>query len=335
MARPQSRITEYVLDTTTTPPTATLVWSHVPAGRYAPFAGNAQRLANGNTLAGWSQSEVPSGQAPVATEITADGEEIWSMTGGGHFSYRAFKYDAPDRVAPEVTVSWPTDPPAVEQGSRLPLHFGCSDTGGSNLDVCSAGGLTSGADLPTDRTGPHQVVVRASDVAGNESTRTIDYNVTALTTAPTTAPPATSAPTPAPARADASIRKVGGGWVGRDTYSIKKQTGESADPGAARLPARRCRSRTRVLPPGGSPSPRTSDTRHLKVRWYAGRRDVTRAVMSGSYRTRRLEPGESVRLRVAVRPGRHRMPGPHVVRLSAAALRQARPDVVRARMAFR
>ena len=153
------------------------------------------------------------------------------MTGGGHFSYRAFKYDAPDRVAPEVTVSWPTDPPAVEQGSRLPLHFGCSDTGGSNLDVCSAGGLTSGADLPTDRTGPHQVVVRASDVAGNESTRTIDYNVTAPTTAPTTAPPATSAPTPAPARADASIRKVGGGWVGTRHLFDQEADRESADPG--------------------------------------------------------------------------------------------------------
>ncbi|NPC44311.1 arylsulfotransferase family protein [Nocardioides sp. zg-1230] len=354
VARPQSRITEYVLDTSTTPPTARMVWSHVPAGRYAPFAGNAQRLANGNTLAGWSRSEVPSGQAPIATEVTAGGEEIWSMTGGGHFSYRAFKYDAPDRIAPEVAVSWPTEPPTVELGADLPLDFGCSDTGGSNLDECSAGGQMSGADLPTDEAGTHQVVVRATDGAGNESTRTISYSVTAPpapapspgstpTPSPTTAPtavPTTTSPTttlptpvePTSARADATIRTTGGAWKGRDLYTVRRQTVD-----LRARPGRPATVRVRVRNSGDAPGrlrlEGTTGKRWATGRWYAGRRDVTARVRAGTYRTVRLDPGRSVRLRLVVVP-RDGATGRSIVRLAARS-RDADPDVVRARVSFR
>jgi hypothetical protein len=337
IARPQSRVTEYALDTTTTPPTATLVWSHEPTGRYAPFAGNAQRLANGNTIVGWSQSEVPSGVRPVATEVTEAGEEIWSLTaGGGHFSYRAFKYDAPDRIVPEVTVTAPANGTTVEQGARLTLDIGCRDAGGSNLDICGTVDLRSGDLLPTEQPGTHEVVVRATDRAGNEATRSIRYTVTPAPVSapsPTVTPSPTATPTPGPARADAAIRKSGGSWKGRDTYATRKQTVR-----LRALAGTTTRLHVRVANAGGTARrltlSATSGGRQVTGRWYAGRRDVTPAVLAGTYRTPRLELGESMRLRLVVALGRGAS-GVRTLRLSAAAPGGTAPDVVRARLTIR
>lgn len=337
VARAQTRVTEYVLDTTVTPPTATLVWSHAPTGRYAAFAGNAQRLPNGNTLVGWSRAEVPAGTAPVATEVTPDDEEIWSLTGGGHFSYRAFRYPAPDRIPPEVVISSPTDGAVVEQGADLVADFGCSDTGGSNLDTCVAS-VGNGAPL-TGTPGTHVLRVRATDLAGNVTEHEVTYTVTGApqpTPPPSTTPVPTSppAPTASTARADAMIRRPGGTWIGRDTYSDRRSQTLTVRPrpGASttlRVRIRNAGDATARMRVSGS-----RGNRWITARWYAGKRDVTRRVRAGTYRTARLSSGESATLRLVV-AGSPDGPGRRVTLELAAQARDTTPDVVRARVRTR
>ena len=101
VARAQSRVAEYRLNTRTM--TATLVHSFVPTGRYSPFAGNAQRLDSGNTFVGWANTQQSDGTPPFASEVAPDGEEVWSASAPGWFSYRAFTQPiAPSR---EVTLA--------------------------------------------------------------------------------------------------------------------------------------------------------------------------------------------------------------------------------------
>ena len=83
---PESRAVEYKLDLAAH--TATMVWQyrHSPA-LFAPFAGSAQRLKNGNTL-------VAFGAASRVVEVTTSGQVVWEaqMTNSGSkvpFFYRA------------------------------------------------------------------------------------------------------------------------------------------------------------------------------------------------------------------------------------------------------
>jgi hypothetical protein len=345
VARPQSRVTEYVLDTTTTPPTATLVWSHVPTGRYAPFAGNAQRLPNGNTLAGWSQSETPSGTAPVATEVTVGGDEIWSLMAGGHFSYRAFKHAAPDRLEPTVTITSPSGGATLEPGEAVPTAFSCRDTGGSNLDECSAtldgSPIEHGDPLPTG-SGTHELAIRATDRAGNAAVSSLTYTVTAPPPSPSPSPSPTPSPTSSPSptatpaptveprpRADAMIRKPGGRWKGRDVLSTDGQAialrTRTGLPVRAQVRIRNIGDAAARLVANG-----TVLRRGVELRWYTGGRDVTRRIEAGTFRTPRLGPGQSVRLVLVVEP--HASGVAKVIRLAARAPGDTTRDVVRARV---
>ena len=306
VARPQSRVTEYELDTSTNPPTATLVWSHQPTGRYAPFAGNAQRLANGNTMVGWSQAEVPAGTTPpVATEVNPAGAEIWSLAAnGGYFSYRAFKHPAPDRIRPEVSLESPADGAVVQQGAPLTARFGCTDTGGSNLDTC-AGTVPNGTDLSTE-VGNHQLTVTATDGSGNTGTQTVSYTVApAASPSPGPAPTAETLPptgTPPPSgslRPDAAVRRHGGAWEGEADYGRRQRvTLATGVPGrlVANVRVRNAGDASgRVIIDG------SAMTGWARSRWYAADRDVTKRVVAGTFRTSWLAPGDSVRLRLVVR----------------------------------
>ncbi|WP_283093377.1 hypothetical protein [Nocardioides palaemonis] len=334
MARPQSRVSEYELDTTTAPPTARLVWSHVPEGRYAPFAGNAQPLPDGNVMVGWSQSQVPQGQvAPVATEVTRSGEEIWSVSAGSFFSYRAFKLDAPDAIEPRIAVTSPVDGQEVAQGAELPVEVSCVDTGGSNLAAC-------GTDAPpsTDEPGEHDLVARATDRAGNTETTTITYVVTpAAPGTPSPTPTATHTPTPTPqptptpartARADLLARGPSGPWAGRDTYGGRRQTVTVRSRAGSRAVVRfRVRNagdaRGRVLV-----SARAGG--RLPGRWWVGGNDVTSRVRNGTFRTARLAPGSTARLRLVLRWPPSAQVRPGALRL-VATVGDSR-DVVRVRV---
>lgn len=173
IARPQSRVVEYALKPRAR--TATLVWSHQPPGRYAAFAGSAQRLGDGHTLIGWWNSEDPSGTAPLTAQVTAQGAEAWSLTAQGWFSYRAHRGEAPDRIRPGARVTVPSAGSYYEAGADLAVDFSCTDRGGSNLAGCT-GTQANGATLDTSP-GAHTVTVTATDRAGNTRRRSVSYTV--------------------------------------------------------------------------------------------------------------------------------------------------------------
>lgn len=300
VARPQSRVTEYAIDESATPPTATLVWSHVPTGRYAPFAGNAQRLA-ANTLVGWSWAEGPTGTftEPIATEVRPDGEEIWAAKAQGWFTYRAFKHAAPDRIDPVITIDGGPDGKVVEEGTPLVAPtVRCTDRGGSNLASCTASTPSGGA-LPTTP-GTHDFTVTARDRAGNTVTRTATYTVLPrpAATEPGTTDTATPAPAPTP-RPDLTLRRGSGAWKGEGVRARKRAN--------VTLTARRAQRftvRVRVRNIGDAAARmRLSGGRQpawMSIRWFAGRKDVTRRVAAGTFRTRSLRPGRAQTLRAVV-----------------------------------
>ncbi len=79
-----SRVVEYEIDEEAK--TAELVWSHDDS-RYAEIMGSAERLENGNTLIGWGDLN-----DPVITEVTAEGDEVFSVSvPDGQLVYRAYQ----------------------------------------------------------------------------------------------------------------------------------------------------------------------------------------------------------------------------------------------------
>ncbi len=89
-----SRAHEYQLDEVGK--VATRVWTYTSSPAIPSLrGGNAQRLANGNTLIGWGG---PSGAAiPACTEVTSAGEKVFEIffTNSMVESYRAFRFDWP------------------------------------------------------------------------------------------------------------------------------------------------------------------------------------------------------------------------------------------------
>lgn len=170
IARPQSRVAEYALDVGAR--TATLVWSHQVPGRYAAFAGSAQRLGSGHTLVGWWNAQDTTGTStpPLVSEVDTAGSALWSLTAEGWFSYRAHKAPVPDRIRPRATVSVPAAGAAYDATDAPTADYRCTDRGGSNLATCTASSL----DLTP---GSHTFTLTATDGAGNERTRSVTYSV--------------------------------------------------------------------------------------------------------------------------------------------------------------
>lgn len=176
VARPQSRVVEYALDTRAR--TATQVWSHEVPGRYAAFAGSSQRLSSGHTLVGWWNAEdltAPGTAAPLVTEVDRAGTTVWSLTAQGWFSYRAHKGAAPDRIRPAITVRGLRDGSVLVAGQESVVDVTCTDRGGSNLGSCATS-QPNGGPLDTSP-GTHTLRVDAADRAGNRRSRTITYTV--------------------------------------------------------------------------------------------------------------------------------------------------------------
>ncbi|GAA4720781.1 aryl-sulfate sulfotransferase [Nocardioides conyzicola] len=291
IARPQTRVTEYVLDEDAH--TATLVWSHAVPGRYAAFAGSQQRLANDNTLVGWSfNTESDGNQGPIVTETTPADDEIWGLRAVGWFSYRATKHDAPDRIAPEISLAGPADGATYDEGDALPpVTFSCTDRGGSNLDECS-GTVPQGGAAPSEP-GDHTVTVTATDAAGNDTTRTLSYSVAA------TPPP----PVPTVWQPDLRIRLVGGPWKGADRIGSAASQSVTARLTSARTGRTQTfdvwirnlgTSADRLVFDGGTTN------RRFEVRYRAAGRDLTRAIERGAFTTPRLAPRESYKVKVVV-----------------------------------
>jgi hypothetical protein len=297
VARPQSRVVEYALDENTSDGdglSATLVWSHEVPGRYAAFAGNAQRLPNGSTLIGWSNSQNTAGPAaaPVTSEVNAAGEELWSLTSRGWFSYRAFTYDAPDAIAPEIEISGLADGASYLVGSSHVVDYTCTDRGGSNLQSCT-GPVPSGSAFTTDGT---PFTVTATDGAGNTTTRTIHYGMVI------------SDPAYTP---NLSIRKPGGHWhgarrVGRSAdqmigYTLRK----AGDTATAYV-----RVSNRYLP-YAVPLRGRKGNEAFSVRYFHRGKEITGRMVSGRMTTPELDTGERWTFRIELRRTRHAAAGDH------------------------
>lgn len=74
----QSRIVEYALNPTAK--TATMVWEYIPApSLFNEFTGTAQRLSNGNTVAGWTKFGLVDEVSPSSTLVSR--MQVWSAPG--------------------------------------------------------------------------------------------------------------------------------------------------------------------------------------------------------------------------------------------------------------
>ncbi|CAM3508784.1 aryl-sulfate sulfotransferase [Nocardioides dubius] len=277
VARPQSRAVEYRLDEEAG--TATMVWQHVPQGRFSIFAGSTQRLPNKNTMIGWAINGDNDFTQPVATEVDAAGDVVWSLRADGAISYRAFRHPAPDAIAPAITV--PAAVKVAQDAVALP-GFGCTDRGGSSLVRCTAPGLRGGY-LDTRTRGTHTVAVTALDGAGNRTTRSFSYTVTRSA-----------------ARTDLMVRRAGAPWRGAGVLTPKSPTTVSAKV------AMGSRAKLRLaLRNDGATATRLTlrSTAHKpgwRVRYTVGGRDITRAVLRGTWRTPRLAPGARATVTVVI-----------------------------------
>jgi hypothetical protein len=327
IARPHTRVTEYALDLTDPAhPVATLVWQFAPEHRYAAFAGSQQRLDNGDTLVGWSASTDPDGTGapqPVASEVTPAGQEVWSLSSPGWFSYRAAQARVPDEVPPAVTLTGIVDGTTLDPDDPAPtVSYGCTDRGGSNLDTCTGTVPDGGAVLMTP--GAHAVTVTAKDRAGNTGTATLGYTVSTPPTPPTPSPTAapspapTPAPTPAPVPApvyqpDAWIKLRGSGdpWTGKGRtgpaggqvvrLKIAAWATGAAWPVVVEVHnAGTAPDRFEVTGPAGDAS--------YRVRYLKGSKDITGKVLRG-WLTPALPPGAWTRLVVMVTRTGHAAPG--------------------------
>jgi hypothetical protein len=286
VARPQTRVTEYALDTSDPArPTATLVWQFVPTDRYVAFAGSQQRLTDGTTFVGWSQAVAADGTPPpegepVASLVSVDGaSEPWRLFANGWFSYRAAIGPSPDAIDPEVALTSPDPSAAYTEGEQVTADFGCTDTGGSNLDACT-GTVADGDPLPMTP-GAHTMTVTATDGAGNRTVRAVTYRVAALS------------------RPDAQVRSTAGRWIGDDVYgtTARQRVVDRISHGSVRTRVRLqndgvALDRLRVTGSRGNP--------RFAVTYRHAGRDVTRRMLRGTLRTGPLAPGASYSLVVVV-----------------------------------
>jgi hypothetical protein len=201
--RGKTRITEYALDTSVVPHTATLVWSYDPADKYSWFAGSARRMANGNTLIAWAAD-----RAALSTEISTSKQKVWEITTSTppapllkYATYRsALIPTLPDTIEPTIDPGLP-DNAQYLVGDTVAPAYRCADRGGSSLRSCSVTGLTSGR-LDTTTVGAHTWGVTAQDGDGNITTITRRYTVRAAVGQP-----------------DGLIRKAGSTtWKGGNVY---------------------------------------------------------------------------------------------------------------------
>ena len=347
VARIPTRIAEWSLDETTM--SASMVKDfkvgNAQGDRYAIFAGSAQPLDGGNTVVGWA-----SATQAVASELSPAGDVVWEIEAPEspkYFTYRAFKTEVPDSIAPEVTFPSGTDRTLVAVGDSEVPDLRCTDRGGRNLQSC----LVSSFDTSSPGSGTMTVV--ATDGAGTTTTVRRAYTVVDATPSPTTTPPTTTPPTttpptttpptttpptttptvpamppPAPPvsqlvqhRPDLHVKVLRGTWRGLDVHDTRRgQTARDATADARSV------FRIRIQNDGN-----VTDRFHVRLRsraevgaprWVTQRR-----------RSARLAPGASLTFSLVVRPGGSDLSATKVIARSAA-LRSAR-DRVRTRTTWR
>lgn len=285
VSRTQSRVAIWHLDESAR--TATLVRSFTPVDWYSWFMGSTQYLpATQHVLVGWAAAT----QA-VASEITPDGSSgyrpIWQLVAAPssnnvtYISYRAQKFEVPDAQAPQVTVATPAAGASYEIGHQVTTDFSCTDAGGSTLQTC--GPALPGGLLDTTTPGKHTYRVSATDGAGNITRVTRHYTVG-----------------PVVHRPDVMVKSPDGSWTGTKVYGApasQTTTWPLPPGGKARITfglANRGNYVDRCLVRG------TQATKTIEVSYSFGGRDVTRAVVKGTWRTPATAVGGTQRLQARV-----------------------------------
>ncbi len=124
----------------------------------------------------------------------------WATDGAGKQSEPQTLEVRIDREGPEITISSPIgdvapaaaalEPGQYEQGAEVLAEFECADPLSGVVD-CTAD-IPNGLPLPTTEPGEHEFTVTATDAAGNETSKTVVYEVVEEEL-----PPSTPTPTPA------------------------------------------------------------------------------------------------------------------------------------------
>jgi len=159
-------------------------------------------------------------------------------------------------------------------GQQVTVDFRCTDRGGSSLRTC-AGDLRPGDRLDTSTPGTHTLHLTATDGAGNTTTVTRRYTVTA-SYQPAFSPNHRTARLKG-GRVVTKLPLVNDGTYA-DTFLVTGATGGTT----------------------------------VRIQYKVGHQDVTRLVRLGRYRTPVMQPGEKLVLRVVAgrtertRPGMHR-----------------------------
>lgn len=309
-ARTTSRYVEWSLvePSGANPGTATMVQQYAP-GHFAPFTGSAFKLTNGNTLIGW-------GAAPtaIATELDPSGQRVWELTTStGQGSYRVYRESVTDAFDPKADLTAPAEGASYPQGSVAKADYGCTDTGGSDLISCS-GSTAAGGLLDTSTVGAHVYSVTAVDGEGNRVTTRHTYTVTGPTTT------GTADATDPTGQPDLMIRK-GRRWVGRgSTMPAQQRIRLDISPGTI------VRAKVRLVNTEAADRFALKSSRRsrgYRLTWWHGRRNVTRAVEAGVFKTRQLSTGQGIRLQLRVRAKATRPPRRLKVSLVSSALGNA------------
>lgn len=153
---------------------------------------------------GASTTSGSSGAEGAQVTVDVDGTTTVSVTAVDHAGNRSEPSVIDvrlDRGRPTVAISSPAPGARVAPHGRLVANFTCHDSV-SGIASCNAG-VASGAALPTATVGTHQLAVTAVDHAGNTTTSTISYTVTA-----------TATPVQLFDRLAAEVRAAKVGWLG-------------------------------------------------------------------------------------------------------------------------
>jgi hypothetical protein len=113
-------------------------------------------------------------------DTSSVGEKSFSVSAtdnAGNPASKTVTYTVVDRVAPEITLTSPTDGAVYSFGQHVPAAYSCVDQpGGSGLATCD-GTVANGADIDTKTFGTHTFEVHAADGAGNSAAKSVTYSV--------------------------------------------------------------------------------------------------------------------------------------------------------------
>lgn len=171
-------------------------------GWFGGGGGSSEGAANGIGGGGGGSGMVPSGGTELAQTFDDPGVTI---------TYTL----PPDTTPPVVTITSPADGSTFVAGTAVTAGYGCEDDD-SGVATCD-GPVADGAAVDTSAAGTYAFTVTATDAAGNSTTKTVHYSVTAApdtgtdsgTTTTTTTPTTTTGSTPPPAPAPAPAAGAG------------------------------------------------------------------------------------------------------------------------------